>query len=37
LNLMILQRVWNEFVSFGGHINIQVSYKILLLKVQKKV
>jgi hypothetical protein len=36
LNLMILQRVWNECVRFGGHMNIQVSYKILQLEVSKK-
>jgi hypothetical protein len=36
LNLMILQMVWNEYVRFGGHMNIQVSYKILWLEVQKK-
>jgi hypothetical protein len=33
---MILQTVWNECVRFGGHINIQVSYKILQLEVLKK-
>jgi hypothetical protein len=33
---MILQTVWNERVRFGGHINIQISYKILWLEVQKK-
>jgi hypothetical protein len=33
---MILQIVWNECVKFGGHINLQVSYNILLLEVQKK-
>jgi hypothetical protein len=33
---MILQTVWNECVRFGRHINIQVSYKILWLEVQKK-
>jgi hypothetical protein len=33
---MILQIVWNECVRFGGHINIQVSYKILQLEVLKK-
>jgi hypothetical protein len=33
---MILQTVWNECIRFGGHINIQVSYKILQLEVQKK-
>ena len=31
---MISQRVWNECIRLGGHINIQVSYKILQLKVQ---
>jgi hypothetical protein len=36
LNLMILQTVWNEWVRFGGHINIQVSFKILELEVLKK-
>jgi hypothetical protein len=29
LNVMILQMVRNECVRFGGHINIEVSYKIL--------
>jgi hypothetical protein len=33
---MILQTIWNECVRFGGHINIQVSYKILRLEVSKK-
>jgi hypothetical protein len=36
LNLMVLQMVWNKCVRFGGHISIQVSYKILPLEVQKK-
>jgi hypothetical protein len=36
LNLMILQTIWNEHVRFGGHINIQANYKILLLEVYKK-
>jgi hypothetical protein len=36
LNLMNLQTVWNECVRFGGHVNIQVSYKILQLEVLKK-
>jgi hypothetical protein len=36
MNLMILQTVWNECVRFDGHVNIQVSYKILHLKVLKK-
>jgi hypothetical protein len=35
-NLMILQTVWNECVRFGGHINIQISFKILHLEVLKK-
>ena len=26
----------NEFVRFGGHVQIQISYKILQLEVQKK-
>jgi hypothetical protein len=33
---MILQKVWNECVRFGEHINIQVSYKIFRLEVQMK-
>jgi hypothetical protein len=33
---MILQTVWNECIRFGGHINMQVSYKILQLEVLKK-
>jgi hypothetical protein len=33
---MILQMVWNECVRFGGHTNIQVSYKILQLEILKK-
>jgi hypothetical protein len=33
---MTLQMVWNECVRFGGHVNIQVSYKILWLEVLKK-
>jgi hypothetical protein len=36
LNLMILQMVRNEYIRFGGHINIQISYKILWLDKQKK-
>jgi hypothetical protein len=36
LNLMILQMVWNECVSFGGHVDIQVSYKILRLGSTKE-
>ena len=34
--LMILQMVWNECVRSGGHVNVQVSYKILWLEVPKK-
>jgi hypothetical protein len=33
---MILQTVWNKCVKFGVHVNIQISYKILQLKVLKK-
>jgi hypothetical protein len=33
---MILQTVWNECVRFDVHVNIQISYKILLLEVLKK-
>jgi hypothetical protein len=36
LNVMILQMVKNECVKFGGHVNIEVSYKILQLDVLKK-
>jgi hypothetical protein len=35
LNLMILQMVRNEYLRFGGHVGIQVSYKILQLEVLK--
>jgi hypothetical protein len=35
LNLMILQTVRNEYLRFGGHVGIQVSYKILWLEVLK--
>jgi hypothetical protein len=31
-----LQTVWNECVRFGGHINIQVTFKILQLEVLKE-
>jgi hypothetical protein len=37
LNLMILQTVWNECVRFGGHVNIQVSYKICGWKYKKRL
>jgi hypothetical protein len=33
---MILQKVRNECVRFGGHVDIEVSYKILQLDVLKK-
>jgi hypothetical protein len=33
LNLMISQTVRNECLRFGGHVGIQVSYKILWLEV----
>jgi hypothetical protein len=37
LNVMILQTVRNECVRFGGHVDIEVSYKILWLDVLKKI
>jgi hypothetical protein len=33
LNVMILQTVRNECVRFGGHVDIEVRYKILWLDV----
>jgi hypothetical protein len=33
LNVMILQLVRNECVRFGGHVDIEVRYKILWLDV----
>jgi hypothetical protein len=36
LNFMILQTVRNESVRFGGHVDIEVSYKILRLDVLKE-
>jgi hypothetical protein len=33
---MILQMVRNEYVRFGGHVNIEVSYKISQLEVLKE-
>jgi hypothetical protein len=33
---MILQMVKNECVRFGGHVDIEVNYKILHLDVLKK-
>jgi hypothetical protein len=37
LNVMISQLVRNESVRFGRHIDIEVSYKILRLEIQKLV
>jgi hypothetical protein len=37
LNIMILQMVRNETVRFGRHIDMEVSYKILQLKIPKLV
>jgi hypothetical protein len=37
LNVIISQMVRNESVRFGRHIDIEVSYKILWLEVQKLV
>jgi hypothetical protein len=37
LNVMILQMVRNETVRFGRHIDIEISYKILRLKISKLV
>jgi hypothetical protein len=36
LNVMILQTVRNDCVRFGGHVDIEVSYKILWLDELKK-
>jgi hypothetical protein len=36
LNIMILQTVRNEHLRFGGHVDIEVRYKILQLDVLKK-
>jgi hypothetical protein len=33
LNVMILQTVKNECVRFGGHVDIEVRYKILQLDI----
>jgi hypothetical protein len=33
LNVMILQTVKNECVRFGGHVDVEVRYKILQLDV----
>jgi hypothetical protein len=35
LNVMILQMVRNESIWFSGHVDIEVSYKILQLDVLK--
>jgi hypothetical protein len=37
LNIIILQSVRNECVRFGGHVDIEVNYKILVLDVLKKI
>jgi hypothetical protein len=34
---MILRTVRNECVRFGGHVDIEVNYKILRLDVLKKI
>jgi hypothetical protein len=36
LNVMILQMMRNECIRFGGHVDIEVSYKILQLDVLKE-
>jgi hypothetical protein len=36
LNVMILQTVRNECVRFGGHVDIEVRYKILRLDILKE-
>jgi hypothetical protein len=36
LNIMTLQTVRNECLRFGGHVDIEVSYKILRLDVLKE-
>jgi hypothetical protein len=36
LNVMILQTVRNECVRFGGHVDIEVRYKILCTKKDPK-
>ena len=35
-NIMISQMVRNEHLRFGGHVDIEVSYKIVRLDVLKK-
>jgi hypothetical protein len=36
LNIMISQTVTNECIRFGGHVDIEVSYKILQLEKLKE-
>jgi hypothetical protein len=36
LNVMTLQMSKNECIRYGGHINIQVIYKISKLEIPKK-
>jgi hypothetical protein len=36
LNVMISQMVRNECVRFGGHVDIEISYKILWLEALKE-
>jgi hypothetical protein len=36
LNVMISQTVRNECVRFGGHVDMEVSYRILQLEVLKE-
>jgi hypothetical protein len=33
---MILQLIRNKYIRFGGHVDIQVRYKIIMLEVPKK-
>jgi hypothetical protein len=37
LYVMILQMAKNKCLKFGGHIDIQINYKIIWLEVRKKV
>jgi hypothetical protein len=36
LNVIISQMVRNECTRFGGHVDIEVSYKILQLEILKR-
>jgi hypothetical protein len=36
MNVMILQRMRNECVRFGGHVDIEITYKFLQLDVLKE-